>query len=703
MSGLAWSWLAAPYLACTAIILAVAVAAAVIRGDRVLRIGVIGAAVTAIPWAACQALAACTDDPIVAVRLLRIGNGPVALVGPNLMLVLLAVSGQLERHRWIARIAGVVGFFFFVACWATTWTVPGVQRIPSGMFYLEPGPLTGLHVSQLVIWLGVGLLIVRRSSPAAERRRTMRLLLGVLVFGAIGSIDTLLLYRVWGIYPIAWLPSSIAAAIALYLVLRTDLLRPQGFDRGVAIELAGLALTIGVVALLAIVAPGTPAAGLAAIASVTWAVVTAATWALARSRRVKVTGERALEAFVARVAVLDDDVKIAERAVTLWKKSIGIEVRATWSMESGALAEIGGTRRWTLEPDVVVWLVEHGEALAFSDLATMRLGALRGRIEALFLAGRGESVPPSPDARHASLIVPLIDRGELVGLVEANYDAALREEERGLVAESARAVGRALTFVGLARAAARERDTAREVEVAGALRLQASASRDAELGRWAVAVEYRTAPKTTGAGWTATELADGRLAVLVTEAQAHGVAAALATAALTGAFAGATAGSGAPVTLEDLITALQASSDGVIRGGEPVAAFLAILDARGQTIEWACAGHPGGFLVGPVAALDASPLGSTTGRRPKAIALAGGERPAGASLSEATRGTTALEADMVLVIASTALRGPDDAKWELALREAAPAAGRLATVLVELAARSGEPIEDLLAVVVRAR
>ena len=60
---------------------------------------------------------------------------------------------------------------------------------------------------------------------------------------------------------------------------------------------------------------------------------------------------------------------------------------------------------------------------------------------------------------------------------------------------------------------------------------------EAELGRWAVAAEYRTAARTSGAGWSAIELLDGRLALLVTEAHAHGVAGALATAALTGALA----------------------------------------------------------------------------------------------------------------------------------------------------------------------
>src|SRR6185436_3635314 len=107
-----------------------------------------------------------------------------------------------------------------------------------------------------------------------------------------------------------------------------------------------------------------------------------------------------------------------------------------------------------------------------------------------------------------------------------------------------------------------------------------------ELGRWTVAAEYRTAARTTGAGWSASLLSDGRLAVLVTEAQAHGVAAALATAALTGAFAAATSTTAA-ITLEDLLLSLNASAEGVIRGGEPVAAFIAILDADTQKIKWA--------------------------------------------------------------------------------------------------------------------
>ena len=681
MEGLRWSWLAAPYVLCALAFTAVGIASALTRGDRVMRLGMIGAVVSALPWALCQALAAMAQDPATATRLLRLGQGPVALVGPNLLLLLLAVGGQLERFRWIARLAGVIGAGFLILAWSTDWTVPSAQMLSSGMYYINPGPLTGVHLMQLVLWLVLGVVIVRRSTPRAEQRNTLRLLLGILVLGAVGSIDTLLLYGVWGFYPIAWLPALAAALVALYLVLRTDLVRPQGLDRRLAVELATFIAAGGAAVVLALFFVGSPLT-LAAAASIAWAGLSGLAWGIDRARPTRVAEQRELEKFVARVATLEDGTKIADRLASLWKRAIGIEVRST---------------RWgstlALEPELAAWLARNPQPLAVVDLATMQLRTVRAPLEAL-----GGSDP-------AGLIVPLVDRDEVVGLVEARYPKALRDAERQLVLESARAAARAFTFVGLARTAGLERETAREVEVADALRLQASASRDAELGRWAVAAEYRTAARTTGAGWSATELEDGRLALLVTEAQAHGVAAALATAALTGAFAAATTPGTRPVTLDELVSTMRASSEGVIRGGEPVSAFLAIVDLEALTIEWACAGHPGAFLVGPVAtAVDtALAVGSSKQGRPRAVALGGGEQAPGASLTVATRGTTPLPVDSLLVVVSSALRGTDDERWRELLRENAPASGRLASVLVELALRAGVPSEDLLAVVVRAR
>jgi len=684
---LRWTWLCIPYAVCAAALAAIGLVAALIRGDRVMRLGVIGAATTALPWAICSSLAGATGDPEVAVRLLRLGTGPVSLVGPNLLLVLLGLGGQLERHRWVVGLAGVVGAVQLGLCWSTAWTVPGVHRLTSGAFYVSAGPLTDLHISQLAMWVAVGLVIARRSMMRGERRRMLRLLIAALVLTAIGGTDLLLMHGVAGVYPIAWLAATVACGIALHLELRTDLLRPRGFDRGVLFELLGFIVGAALVGGLAVTLHGAAPVAISAIASAVWIAVIAIMWGLERRRRPRrVFGERALERFVAQLTDLDDDRPIAVGLAALWRQ-VSIAVRATWRAEPTGLVEVATGAVWALDREVRAWLAGHAEPLATADLATMRLGPIRPRLEALALA------------RGATLFVPLVDRDALVGLVEADHVLALREAERGLVAESARAAARALTYVQLARIAGREVATAREVEVAEAMRLQASASRGDELGPWAVAAAYRSAPRTTGAAWSASLLDGGRLAILVTEGQAHGVVAALATAALTGAFAAATTltssaatggvGSGAPRGIRDLLADLSATADGVLRGGEPIAAFVAILDPGG-TVAWGCAGHPGAFAIGPGAEPDLIPIG-------------GGGTRLGDAHGAVSHGEAALGPDLVLVIASRGLHRDGTSAWRGVVRDHVAAGSRLAGLLVDAAANAGHPDEDLLAVVVRRR
>jgi hypothetical protein len=341
------------------------------------------------------------------------------------------------------------------------------------------------------------------------------------------------------------------------------------------------------------------------------------------------------------------------------------------------LTEIATGATWELDRDVAAWLVAHAEPLAAADLATMRLGPIRPKLEAVGAA------------RGATLLVPLLDRGTLVGLVEGDHVRALREAERGMVAESARAAARALTYVSLSRIAAREGATAREVEVAEAMRLQAAANRDDELGPWVVAADYRSAPRTTGAAWSASLLGDGRLAILGTEGRARGVVAAIATAALTGAFTAATMAT-ATVTLDELLATLRASAEGVLRGGEPIAAFVAILDPLTGTIAWSCAGHPGALVITP-------------GTAPGAVPLGGGGARLGDPRGDVVRGAAALGPDLVLVVASSGVRGGDAGAWYGVVRDHAAAGPRLAGVLVDAAASRGPSGEDLLAVVVRQR
>ena len=690
MSELQWNWLCTPYVVCSFLMLVVAITAALVRGDRVMRIGVVGAATTTLPWSICTALAVCSDSPDMAMRLLRVGSGPVALIGPNLMLVLLGVSGQLERNRWVARVAYAVGVVLLATAWGTDLVIPGVQRLPSGMYYAVAGPLTDVHWSQLAVWLTVGVVIMRRGTTSGEKRKISRLLVTLLGLGAVGSLDMLTLHGVWSVYPIAWLPACIAGVIALYLVVKTDLLRPQGFDRYVFHEILGFAAAAVVIGGAAFMLDGATPLAEVVVASTVWVIALGATWAIAQQRPMRVAGSSALEKFVSALADVEDERIMVQRLAALWQP-LKIVLRGAWRVDGDVLVEVAQGTRWPLDAEVSAWIVEHPDAIAPGDLATMRLGALRPKLEQLV------------GAHGATLVVPLLDRGALVGIVEADHSDALRDDERALVVESSRAAARALTYAALARAAAKEGANAREVEVAEAMRAQAAASRDDELGRWTVAAEYRAAPKTTGAGWSAALLADGRLALMITEAQADGVAAALATAALTGAFAAATTGS-ATVELDGLLASLRASAEGVMRGGEPIAAFIAVLDADRQSLAWACAGHPGAYTIGPIAYdLSAFPVGSGTAPRPTAVALGGGGGALGASLTAVSRGEAMLPHDSLLVIASTAVRGEDEVRWQALLREQSPAGPRLATMLVEAAQKRGDFHEDFLAVVVRQR
>ena len=139
-----------------------------------------------------------------------------------------------------------------------------------------------------------------------------------------------------------------------------------------------------------------------------------------------------------------------------------------------------------------------------------------------------------------------------------------------------------------------------------------------------------------------------------------------------------------------------------------LAAFVAILDGDTQTITWSCAGHPGALVVPPhpYPVPDRLPQG-TSAADPAVVSLGGGGGRLGDPRGVTLRGVTPLGPDHALVVASSGVRGGargDDATaWRGVVREHAAAGPRLAGLLVEAAAGRGQPVDDLLAVVVRQR
>ena len=100
-----WQPLSIPYLAVGLLCLVAAISAGLIRGDRAVRIGLIGTTATVVPWGLGTAAAICAVEQTTAARLYQLANGPMTLIGPSLLLILLSVSGQLDRYRWYARVA----------------------------------------------------------------------------------------------------------------------------------------------------------------------------------------------------------------------------------------------------------------------------------------------------------------------------------------------------------------------------------------------------------------------------------------------------------------------------------------------------------------------------------------------------------------------------------------------------------------------
>src|SRR5262245_66511269 len=124
-----------PYVVMAVALAALGLTATLIRGDGVLRLALIGAVSNTMPWAVTSTLAACTHDPETATRLLRVGNGPIALLGSSLMLLILGAFGQTERYRRLLIGATVAGTLSLAIAWTTPLVVPGVRTTPSGLLF----------------------------------------------------------------------------------------------------------------------------------------------------------------------------------------------------------------------------------------------------------------------------------------------------------------------------------------------------------------------------------------------------------------------------------------------------------------------------------------------------------------------------------------------------------------------------------------
>src|SRR6516225_8976850 len=109
------------------------VAGAVLRGDRQRRVAVLLLTACALPWGVATALAACTDDPSLALALYRGGIGPIAFAGPAIFFMVLSDAGRLDNHRLLVGIAVGIAITSMILCWSTALVIDGTLPVVGGM------------------------------------------------------------------------------------------------------------------------------------------------------------------------------------------------------------------------------------------------------------------------------------------------------------------------------------------------------------------------------------------------------------------------------------------------------------------------------------------------------------------------------------------------------------------------------------------
>lgn len=685
--------LALPFVAVAAGLAALTVTAALRRGDLVVRLGFVMVGVTALPWAVSLIIVACLDDAEVARRVFQLGFAPIPVVGSGLLMVILAVVGRLDAQRPVLVCAVVLGLAMCFLCATTDLVVGGVTHTVGGLMHPRAGPLFAVHIGLFAVATGWGVWMARGSAWIRTSVSQGRFALALGVLSVLTISDTLIAYGLDSMFPLAWLPALIASLLSIAAILRQDLLRGRGLDGAVAIELvviAAAAVALGALAVMiddgrdvVLVGAAAVAAGATVIAGRT--VVESA---------VVAGPSPVIDRFAERMVAGGDADRAARGVAELLAENHLLEQVRVWGKEEGRWRALhvahGAAAELELPDDVAAWLVGVRRTIAVGDLATARLGARRGAIEAW--------------ARRldADVIAPLVDGDALVGLIAGVRREALRDSERVAIDDVAQAAARALTVIALTHEIQARAELARELELAEAVRQARSASDVREVGNSRVAVSYQPASRVAGDLWSSVDLPDGRLLVLVGDVAGRGLDAALVSAAVLGAGQVAAGLLGAGATPEAVLALLHDTVVEVDGGRHRVTAFAAIVDRKAARVEFAAAGHRGGYLLrmgGEAAAVDLVALIA------RGTALGEPERVIGTGVRD-------LGADDVIVLISDGVvesRGPTGQAWgerrlQRALRELAPRAGdRLGEALLDAATgHAGDAVhdDDLLIVVI---
>lgn len=596
-----FSPLSLPFLLLSLGLLALIVTAMLVHGDLIIRAAFTATGLISLPWAVGTALTLNLTDPVLIEHIGRIYLGTVSLSSPAMLLMMLALGGQLDQHRGLIYIFAFLGLMSCIVAWTTTLVVDGVWQTSWGIWHPTAGPLYPAHMGLLVVALILGAYVCRHVLLDQRSQIYGRQLAMMLVGWTLSASDMLLCYEI-GVYPFSAFWGSGLLLSVFWAMYKEDILHTRGqprlIDGSAATELVVIAIIIPLIAVSVWAASPQGLGGGLFIAllllvplfgTAQAVVLMVRSYAEAEPGRViSAEADRALDRFSAEYSQYRDEIALTDALIELLGEHAKLaDIRLYVPAGKGRWRQVAAppdTPHLKVPSDVTRWLCDHRRPLLSHDIYARRMGKLRSSLQALFDASQGE------------LIAPLVERGVLVGCITASTSADARtveDAELQLLREAVRVTARALTYIGLFREAKERIEIAKELEVATAARHARSPGEERHIyGTCEVIGHYQPAAQFGGDWWVSYQLSDGRVLVVVGDVTGHGVPAALVSSTVASACETARRMLDTDLEVRRLIELLNDAVLGVGAQRYTMSCFAALFDPDAGVVTFANAGYP---------------------------------------------------------------------------------------------------------------
>lgn len=598
---LAVAWGSVPFVLLAALLCGKVFLILLTRGNPLLRFSALACIGPGAAWAVAMALGIGSRDQLAAEIFYRGSSGLAVLVGPGLMLSMLALSGRFERHRKLLLAATLLSSAWCALVWTTDLVIAGVSRTGWGVWYITAGPLYPLYIATFVGCALSGMGLGRRGGAGRNRIVDLRLrrVAGLIALLILATSDALLAYGI-GAFPFSFVPLTVVAVIAAIGIVRWDLLQARGFDRATAAELLILALFTALAARLQAAVTGIAAAqvpvlfaaALVPLFGVTQLGITAARqWIRVHTQR-RSARAVAFDELAERLRSLRSEEELHKALGAFMGEHLGLRLPRLLVCDDDGVVRAAGDSEVLysgMDERVRTWLAATGGPVLADELVARRLGELREPLRELL------------ERLDADVIAPLVDGGKLIGALVAIAPETMRamsEGQRQLLVELQDVAARSLSYLSLYREVQRRSAMDREVELVAALQNARATGRSVQrVGVWELVTHYQPGAEFGGDWYTAHELPDGRLLIAVSDVTGRGVPAALLSAAAMGAAESAQRLLGASFELVAFMELLGQVVRDVGATRYSMSCFAAVLDPGEMTVTFCNAGHPFPYLV----------------------------------------------------------------------------------------------------------